>query len=99
RAAPVLCAHPARQARAGCRGAAPRGDHPSRAREPGVAKGLPRMTGDRVLRWCARSYAHLLSILRVRDSRERQAIREDGERLLEAARSHGPFTLAATWLA
>src|SRR6185503_11698936 len=57
------------------------------------------MTGDRFLRWCARSYAHLLSILRVRDSRERLAIREDGERLLEAARTRGPFTLAATWVA
>jgi len=42
------------------------------------------MTSDRVLRWCARSYAQLLWILRLRDNHERQAIRDDGERLLEA---------------
>jgi putative ABC transport system permease protein len=57
------------------------------------------MTSDRVLRWCARSYAQLLWVLRVRDRRERQAIREDGERLLTAAHAHGHLTLAATWLA
>ena len=57
------------------------------------------MTTDRFLRWCARSYAQLLWVLRVRDSQERQAIRDDGERLLEAARAQGPVTLATTWLA
>jgi len=57
------------------------------------------MTGDRVLRWCARSYARLLAVLRVRDGGERQAIREDGERLLAAAHGEGPVALAATWLA
>jgi hypothetical protein len=57
------------------------------------------MTSDRVLRWCARSYAQLLWVLRVRDSRERHAIREDGERLLAAAHAHGRLTLATTWLA
>ena len=57
------------------------------------------MTSDRVLRWCARSYAQLLSVLRVRDSRERHAIREDGERLLTAAHTQGRLTLATTWLA
>jgi putative ABC transport system permease protein len=57
------------------------------------------MTSDRFLRWCARSYAQLLWVLRVRDSRERHAIREDGERLLRAAHTHGHLTLATTWLA
>jgi predicted permease len=57
------------------------------------------MTGDRCLRWCARSYARLLWLLRGRDSGERHAIREDGERLLEAAHTRGPLALAATWLA
>jgi putative ABC transport system permease protein len=57
------------------------------------------MTGHRVLRWCARSYARLLCVLRVRDSRERQAIRADGERLLEAAHTRGRLALATTWLA
>lgn len=57
------------------------------------------MTSDRVLRWCARSYARLLWILRVGDTRERHAIRADGERLLEAAHARGPVTLAATWCA
>ena len=57
------------------------------------------MTSDRFLRWCARSYAQLLWILCVRDSRERQAIRDDGERLLEAAHTQGHLTLATTWLA
>ncbi|RPI49662.1 MAG: hypothetical protein EHM55_23230, partial [Acidobacteria bacterium] len=57
------------------------------------------MTSDRFLRWCARSYAQLLRVLRVRDSRERHAIREDGERLLNAAHTQGPLALAATWLA
>jgi putative ABC transport system permease protein len=57
------------------------------------------MTSDRLLRWCARSYAQLLWVLRVRDRHERHAIREDSERLLEAAHAHGHLTLAATWLA
>ena len=57
------------------------------------------MTTDRFLRWCARSYAQLLWVLRVRDNQERQAIRDDGERLLEAAQTQGPLTLATTWLA
>jgi len=57
------------------------------------------MTGDRFLRWSARSYAQLLRVLRVRDRRERHAIRADGERLLEAAHTRGPLPLAATWLA
>jgi hypothetical protein len=55
------------------------------------------MTSDRLLRWCARSYAQLLWVLRVRDSRDRHAIREDSARLLEAAHTHGHFTLAMTW--
>ena len=57
------------------------------------------MTSDRFLRWCARSYAQLLGLLRVRDRQERRAIGDDGERLLEAAHRHGPLTLATTWLA
>ena len=56
------------------------------------------MTSDRLLR-CATSYAQLLSVLRARDSRERHAIREDSERLLKAAHTHGHLTLATTWLA
>ena len=57
------------------------------------------MTRDRVLQWCARSYAQLLGVLRVRDSAERHAIRDDGERLLTAAHTQGRLTLATTWLA
>jgi predicted permease len=57
------------------------------------------MTSDRLVRWCARSYAQLLWLLRARDSQERQAIREDSERLLKAAHAQGHLTLAATWLA
>jgi putative ABC transport system permease protein len=38
-------------------------------------------------------------VLRLRDSQERRAIREDSERLLKAAHTHGPVTLATTWLA
>ena len=44
RAASVLRAHAAREARAGCRGAAPRSDCQSRPLEPCVAKGGSRMT-------------------------------------------------------
>ena len=43
----------------------------------------------RVLRWWARSYAQLLRVLRVRDSGERHAIREDGERLLTRRTARG----------
>ena len=57
------------------------------------------MTGNRFLRWSSRSYAHLLRLLRRRDSRERQAICHDGERLLEAAHTRGSVPLATTWLA
>ena len=57
------------------------------------------MKNDRILRWCARSYAHLLWVLRGRDRGERQAIREDGERLLLSARGQGHLRLAATWVA
>jgi predicted permease len=57
------------------------------------------MTSDRFLRWSVKSYARLLWVLRVRDGRERQAIRDDGERLLEAAHTQGHFTLATTWIA
>ena len=35
----------------------------------------------------------------MRDSGERQAIRDDGERLLAAAHAQGPLALAQTWLA
>jgi putative ABC transport system permease protein len=38
-------------------------------------------------------------VLRARDGRERHAIGADGKRLLTAAHSRGPFTLATTWLA
>ncbi len=57
------------------------------------------MRAPRLLRWCARSYGLLLEVLRVRDRGERQAIRDDGERLLTAAQSQGAGPLAATWLA
>jgi len=57
------------------------------------------MTHDRFLRWCARSYRQLFWVLRGRDGRERQAIRDDGERLLASARRQGQLTLATTWLA
>jgi predicted permease len=57
------------------------------------------MTGDRFLRWSARSYAQLLRLLRLRDSGERHVIGEDGARLLAAAHARGPVTLATTWLA
>jgi predicted permease len=57
------------------------------------------MTGDGVLRWCARSYTRLLRVLRVGDGRERLAIGDDGERLLTAAHRRGRLMLFATWLA
>jgi predicted permease len=55
------------------------------------------MKSDRVLHWCTRRYAQLLWLLRVRDSRERHAIRDDGERLLTAAHAQGPVAFATTW--
>lgn len=57
------------------------------------------MTGDRVLRACAASYARLVSLLRGREPDERRTIRADGERLLEGARARGPASLVTTWLA
>jgi putative ABC transport system permease protein len=57
------------------------------------------MTGDRALHWCARSYAWLVGLLRGHDGQERQAVGEDGGRLLTAARRRGRLTLAATWFA
>ena len=57
------------------------------------------MTSNRLLRWCARSYAQLLWRLGVRDGGERRAIREDTERLLASAHTRGHMTLATTWLA
>jgi putative ABC transport system permease protein len=57
------------------------------------------MTGETFLRWSARSYAQLLRLLRGRDGRERQAIRDDGERLLQAAHTQGTLTVATTWVA
>ena len=57
------------------------------------------MTIDRLLRWCATSYAQLLSVLSGRDSRERRAMSEDGERMLKAAHARGPLPLATTWFA
>src|SRR5688500_6004429 len=57
------------------------------------------MTIDRLVRLCARSYAQLLLVLRVRDSRERRAMGEDGERMLKAAHARGRVTLATTWFA
>lgn len=57
------------------------------------------MTPPRLLRWSARSYGLLLELLRGRDSGERRAIRDDGERLLTAAQSQGAAHVAATWLA
>ncbi len=57
------------------------------------------MTGDRVLRWCSRSYTKLLGVLPARDRQERLVIGEDGERLLAAAYTQGRLSLATTWLA
>jgi predicted permease len=44
------------------------------------------------------AYARLLRLLRRRDPREQQAIENDAELLLEAARARGRGALAATWL-
>ena len=68
RAAPLLCAHAARQARAGCRGAAPRSDCPSRPLEPCVAKGRTAHD-DRSLCVVRPELRQLLRVLRVRDRR------------------------------
>lgn len=57
------------------------------------------MNLERVVELCANSYARLLRMLRGPDDREQRAIRDAGERLLEAARSRGRLTVAATWLA
>jgi predicted permease len=57
------------------------------------------MIVDRLLRWCATSYAQLLSVLGGRDRRERRAMSDDGERLLKAAHARGPVPLASTWVA
>ncbi len=45
------------------------------------------------------SYGRLLWLLRSRDAQEQQAIKDDAERLLEAARARGRGAVAATWLA
>jgi putative ABC transport system permease protein len=45
------------------------------------------------------AYGRLLWLLRSRDPRERQAIKQDADRLLDAARAQGRGTFAATWLA
>lgn len=44
-------------------------------------------------------YGRFLWLLRGRDAQERQAIKDDAERLLEAARARGRGAVAATWLA
>jgi putative ABC transport system permease protein len=46
-----------------------------------------------------RAYRRLLWLLRGRDTQERRAIGDDGERLLHGARTRGPAAFAATWLA
>ncbi|MDP2317897.1 MAG: ABC transporter permease [Acidobacteriota bacterium] len=45
------------------------------------------------------SYGRLLWLLRSRDVQQQQAIKDDAERLLEAARARGRGAVAATWLA
>jgi putative ABC transport system permease protein len=44
-------------------------------------------------------YCRLLSLLRGRDLEERQAIKDDAERILDAARERGRGAVATTWLA
>jgi predicted permease len=46
-----------------------------------------------------RSYGRLLWLLRGRDPQEQQAIKEDAERLLDAARAQGRTAVARTWFA
>jgi putative ABC transport system permease protein len=46
-----------------------------------------------------RAYGRLLWLLRGRDPQEQRAIKEDAERLLDAARARGRGACAATWLA
>ena len=55
------------------------------------------MTGDRLLRWCARTYSRLPWVLRRRDSGERNEIAGDGEQLLNAAHTRGPGRVVRTW--
>ena len=51
------------------------------------------------MRALSRTYRRLLWLLRGRDPQERRAIKEDAERLLDAARGRGRGAVAATWLA
>ncbi len=46
-----------------------------------------------------RLYSRLLWLLRARDPQEQQAIKDDAEHLLEAARTRGRRAVATTWLA
>ena len=46
-----------------------------------------------------RAYGRLLWLLRGRDAQEQRAIKEDAERLLDAAHARGRGAFAATWLA
>jgi hypothetical protein len=46
-----------------------------------------------------RAYVRLLTLLRGRDPQEQQAIKDDAELLLEAARSQGRSAVTTTWLA
>ena len=46
-----------------------------------------------------RAYGRLLWLLRGRDPQEQQAIKDDAELLLDAARARGAGAVAATWLA
>jgi len=50
-------------------------------------------------RRASRAYGRLLWLLRGRDPQEQRAIKDDAERLLDAARERGRGALAATWLA
>jgi putative ABC transport system permease protein len=45
-----------------------------------------------------RAYGRLLSLLRGRDAQEHHEMKEDAERLLDAARAQGRRALATTWL-
>ena len=46
-----------------------------------------------------RAYGRLLWLLRGRDPQEHKAIKDDAERLLDAARARGRRAFVATWLA
>jgi putative ABC transport system permease protein len=50
-------------------------------------------------RFAVRAYGRLVWLLRGRDPQEQRAIKEDAERLLDAARARGRGDFAATWLA